>query len=283
VKTYPECIPCILRATLGGARLAGAPDEEAWAVVAEGARITADWDRTLPPILLGAEIGRLLRTRVGQTDPYLGEKRAANTAALGHYARWKEEVARAPDPLFHALRLAAAGNALDLGFYAGVDPHHDVDCALQGFARSDYGAFRDALDRSREVLFLADNAGEIVLDRILIEELVARGKNVTVAVRGAPTLNDVTTDDAESVGLNAIAEIITTGSDVPGVSLAACSTSFRTRFRNAGLVLSKGMGNFEGLSQELAPLFFLFQAKCQPVAREADVAVGGLVLLRGRG
>jgi uncharacterized protein with ATP-grasp and redox domains len=283
VKTYPECIPCILRATLGGARLAGASDEEAWAVVAEGARITADWDRTLPPILLGAEIGRLLRTRVGQTDPYRGEKRAANTAALGHYARWKEEVARAPDPLFHALRLAAAGNALDLGFYAGVDPHHDVDCALQDFARSDYGAFRDALDRSREVLFLADNAGEIVLDRILIEELVARGKNVTVAVRGGPTLNDATTDDAHAVGLDEVAEVITTGSDLPGVSLPASSPQFRTRFRSAELILSKGMGNFEGLSGEQAPLYFLLQAKCPPVAQETGVEVGRLIFLRGPG
>lgn len=122
-----------------------------------------------------------------------------------------------------------------------------------------------------------------MLDRILIEEVLRRGKRVTVAVRGAPTLNDAATDDASETGLDRLAEIITTGADVPGTSLAACSPQFRARFRDAGLVLSKGMGNFEGLSEEPAPLFFLLQAKCAPVAQEIGVAVGALVLLAGRG
>jgi len=266
MTTYPDCIPCILRATLGGARLASAADGAAWEVTAGGARLAASWDRSQPPILLGAEVGRLLRRTVGIADPYLAEKRAANAAALACYARWKGEVARAPDPLLHALRLAAAGNSLDLGLHARLDGTEVDAAAALPFARSDYDALCAELDRTPDVLYLADNAGEIVLDRILIENLVATGKEVTVAVRGGPTLNDVTRDDADAVGLNAIAEIITTGSDVPGVYLDACSRSFRARFRNAGLILSKGMGNFEGLSEESAPLFFLFQAKCRPVA-----------------
>jgi len=283
VRTYPDCISCILRATLGGARLGGASDELAWAIGAEGARIAAGWDRSLPPILLGAEIGRVLRQGLGQTDPYREAKRAANAAALTRYPHWRSEVARAPDPLLHALRLAAAGNSLDLGVHTAVDSHLDVDLAPPGFAVSDDEAFRATLDRSRQILFLADNAGEIVLDRILIEEFVARGKRVTVAVRGGPTLNDVTTDDAQQVGLNGIVEILTTGSDVPGVFLAETSAPFQDRFRDAELILSKGMGNFEGLSKEPAPLFFLLQAKCGPVAREIGVDLGSLVLLRGRG
>ena len=283
MRTYPDCLPCILRATLGGARLGGASEELAWAIEAEGARIAAGWDRSLPPILLGAEIGRVLRERLRQTDPYREAKRTANAAALTRYLQWKSEVTRAPDPLYHALRFAGAGNSLDLGVHAAVDSHLDVDRAPLGFAVSDFEAFRAALDRSREVLVLADNAGEIVLDRILVEELVARGKRVTVAVRGAPTLNDVTTDDAQEVGLDSIAEVITTGSDVPGVFLPETSAQFRHRFRNAELILSKGMGNFEGLSEEPAPLFFLLQAKCAPVAHEIGVDVGSLVLLRGRG
>lgn len=283
MKTYPECIPCILRATLGGARLGRASDEVAWAIVARGAQIATGWDRSQPPILLGAAVGRVLRRGLGVADPYLGEKRAANAAALLRYPDWKRDVARSPDPLFHALRLAAAGNSLDLGLHPQVDAQRDVDRAPEDFARSDYGAFRAALDGTEDVLLIADNAGEIVLDRILVEELRARGKRVAVAVRASPTLNDATIEDAQAVGLDEVAELITTGSDVPGAFLSAASPEFRTQFRKAGLVLAKGMGNFEGLSEVEAPIFFLLQAKCLPVATETGVRVGELVFLRGRG
>lgn len=284
MRTYPECIPCILRASLGGARLAGASDEATWAILAEAAGIAARWDRRLPPILLGAEIGRLLRQKTGVADPYQEEKRAANAVGLAHYPDWACEVARAFDPLLHALRLAAAGNSLDLGIHASVDVTQSLaEAGTRPFGHNDYDAFRKRLEKVQGVLYLTDNAGEIVLDRILIEEILRRGKQVTVAVRGGPTLNDATADDAAEAGLDGIAEIITTGSDVPGTSLAACSPQFHARFRDAGLILSKGMGNFEGLSEEEAPLFFLLQAKCAPVAQETGVEVGALVLLAGRG
>lgn len=281
MRTYPECIPCILRATLGGARRAGASDEAAWRIATEGARIAAGWDCSLPPILLGAEVGRLLRRTLGVADPYRAEKRAANAAALARYGMWREEIARAPDPLLHGLRLAAAANSLDLGWRAELDGTEVDAASALPLARNDYRALCRALARGRDLLYLADNAGEIVLDRILIEELVARGLQVTVAVRGAPTLNDATADDARAVGLDETAEIITTGSDVPGVFLPATSPEFQARFRRARLVLAKGMGNFEGLSAERAPVFFLLQAKCAPVARETGVGIGDLALLRG--
>ncbi len=282
MRTYPNCIPCILRATLGGARLGGAGENEAWEVVAAGARIAADWDRSKPPILLGAQVGRVLRKRLGR-DPYQEAKREANVRALARYNQWKAEVARAPDPLFHALRLAAAGNALDLGVHPEDDPGRTLESPSGEFARLDYAEFRSALAGALNVLYLTDNAGEIVLDRVLIEVLIEHGTTVTVAVRGSPTLNDVTMEDAQQVGLTAVAEVITTGSDVPGVYLDACSPAFRSRFQRAEIILSKGMGNFEGLSEEEAPLFFLFQAKCRPVAQEAGVRVGDLALLRRRG
>ncbi len=275
MRTYPDCIPCILRATLGGARLGGGTDEEAWEVVAAGARIAAGWDRRKPPILLGAAVGRVLRDKLGR-DPYQDFKREVNALALARYGQWKAEVTRAPDPLLHALQLAAAGNALDLGAHPAADPGQPVGGE---FARLDYPQFRAALERARTVLYLADNAGEIVLDRILVEELLARGKGVTVAVRGGPTLNDATLDDAREVGLTEVVQVLTTGSDVPGVFLPEASAEFRAAFKAADLVLAKGMGNFEGLSQERGPLFFLLQAKCRPVAEEVGVSQGSLVLL----
>lgn len=278
MRTYPDCIPCILRATLGGARLGGATDAEAWEVVAAGAGVAAGWDPRKPPILLGAAVGRVLRERLGR-DPYRDAKREANALALARYSGWKAEVARASDPLLHALRLAAAGNALDLGVHPAADPRRPVNGE---FAELDYAELQAALAEARTVLYLVDNAGEIVLDRILVEELLARGKEVTVAVRGSPTLNDATLEDAREVGLSGIAEVLTTGSDVPGVFLPEASAEFRARFGKADLVLAKGMGNFEGLTEVRRPVFFLLQAKCRPVAEEVGVPLGSLVLL-GRG
>ncbi|MFH1609966.1 MAG: ARMT1-like domain-containing protein [Candidatus Bipolaricaulota bacterium] len=274
----------MIRSSLRAVRLAGGGDEAAWPILAEAAEIASRWDRSLPPILLGAEVGRLLRQKLGVADPYQAEKRVANAAALAHYPDWVREAARAPDPLLHALRLAAAGNSLDLGIHARLDVAKSLgEATTLPFSRCDYDVFRKRLGEARDVLYLADNAGEIVLDRILIEEILRHGVQVTVAVRGGPTLNDATADDAAETGLDRIAEVITTGSDVPGTSLAACSPEFRVRFRGAGLILSKGMGNFEGLAEEPAPLFFLLQAKCGPVAQETGVEIGGLVLLAGRG
>ena len=115
-------------------------------------------------------------------------------------------------------------------------------------------------------------------DKLLIEQLVARGKTVTFVTRGAPIINDVTADDAHYVGLDEVATVITNGSDAPGTRLDDCSPEFRTAFQAAGLIISKGQGNFEGLSAVAAPIFFLFKAKCPVIAREAGVALGTVVL-----
>lgn len=283
MRTYPECIPCILRASAGAGRLSGAADEKIWLALAEAAALCARWDMEAPPLALGAEVARVVRRRLGQGDPFWKAKREGNAAVLRLYPELKRQVQSAPDPLFEALRVSAAGNALDLGVYGEIEAEAALAQALaRPLGRWDYQRFQEFLGTANHVLFLADNAGEIVVDRILIEELLARGKRVTVAVRGGPILNDVTLGDLAEVEIPEGVEVITTGCDIPGVLLSWCSAEFGERFRRAELILSKGMGNFEGLSNEAGPIFFLFQAKCYPVAKEAGVNLGDLVLLGPR-
>lgn len=284
MRTYPECIPCILRASLTAGRLSGKGDEELWSALQEVARVCAAWAREKPPIALGAEVAAVLKRKLGEGDPFWEAKKEGNAAVLRLYPALKERVRSAEDPLFEALRLSAAGNALDLGVRPEVRVEEDLFVALsQPFGRWDYGLFKKYLKGAGKVLYLADNAGEIVVDRILIEELLAFGKKVTLAVRGGPILNDVTFADLAAVGIPEEVEIISTGSDLPGVFLPLCSADFLAHFRGADLILSKGMGNFEGLHGQQVPIFFLFQAKCYPVAKEAGVEVGSLVLLGPRG
>lgn len=280
MRTYPECIPCILQASLNAGRLAGAEEEKLWSALAAAAEVCARWDRGEPPIALGAAVARLLREKLGEGDPFRQAKRESNARVLALYPDLRARVRAASDPLDEALHIAAAANALDLGIYREIDFLKTLEAALvRPRGRWDLPQFQEHLARSRKILYLADNAGEIVADLLVIEELLRLGKEVTLAVRGGPILNDVTMADLEGIGLPAEVEVITTGSDLPGVFLPFCSPNFRARFAQAELVVSKGMGNFEGLSREKGPIFFLLQAKCPPVAQETGAKVGELVLL----
>jgi len=140
-----------------------------------------------------------------------------------------------------------------------------------------YGLFKERLNAVEWVLYLGDNAGEIVLDKLLIEELVRQGKRVSFVVRSEPILNDVTVEDASYVGLHALAAVMESGAEGPGTTLSHCSERFRATFLSAPLILSKGQGNFEGLSEVRAPLFFLFKVKCPVVAREVQATLGEVV------
>lgn len=280
MRTYPECVPCILGASLRAGRLAGAEEGKLWQALQEAATMCAQARAEDPPLALGAAVATALCRTLGEGDPFEPAKRKGNTELLALYPDLKARVRAAPDPLWEGLHLAAAANALDLGVQGDTNFLSLLRRALTApFTRWDFQGFATAFAQSRSVLYLADNAGEIVVDRILMEEFLERGKRVTLAVRGGPILNDVTLSDLAEVGLPPEVEVITTGAHVPGVFLPLCSPEFRTRLSQAELVVSKGMGNFEGLSQERGPIFFLLQAKCAPVAQEVGVKVGELVLI----
>ena len=126
------------------------------------------------------------------------------------------------------------------------------------------------------ILYLCDNAGEILFDKLLIEQL-PYGK-VTVSVRGFPVINDATMIDAEAAGLTALVEVIDNGSDAPGTLLEDCRRDFQERFKQADLVIAKGQGNYESLSEVRKEIFFLLNVKCQVIARKLGYHIGDLVL-----
>lgn len=233
------------------------------------------------PIEVSPEIQAIVRKIIGVADPFSEVKHQANREALALLPRLRDEVSRASDPLELALALAAGGNIADLGASATFDLAQVESALNEQWGRFDYDLFQARLAKAKSVLILADNAGEIAFDRILVQELLRLGKRVTVAVRGEPTLNDATLADAREVGLTDLVPVITTGSNLPGVLLARSSPEFQEHFRRADLVIAKGMGNFEGLSEEAGVIAFLLVAKCDPVARELGVEVGKLVLKIG--
>jgi len=207
--------------------------------------------------VMGQRIHRLLRKIVGMEDPYRDVKDHQNRMALALLPELKTRIEAATDPLIMALRLAIAGNVIDLGVYGNVtefDVRESVSQALAEPFVGEQSGFRNAVAEAQRILYLADNAGEIAFDRLLIEQIAPA--RVTVAVRGGPVINDATMADARAVGLHEIVEVIDSGSDAPGTLLDDCSLAFKRRFAEADLILAKGQGNFETLSDEPGKSFF---------------------------
>jgi hypothetical protein len=240
-------------------------------------------DLRLPPPVMAQRLHRFLREITGVADPYASAKTRDNALALSLMPELRQRLAVSPDPLLLAVRLAIAGNLIDLG------PKHDLSAeeilrsirqVLDEPFSGDLETFRQAADNAGDILYLADNAGEIVLDRLLVEALGPA--RVTVAVRGAPVINDATIDDARAAGLHEIVRVISNGSDAPGTVLEECDAEFRKRFAQADLVISKGQGNFETLSAAPRDICFLFKVKCPVISANVGLPLGTQALLWSR-
>jgi hypothetical protein len=284
MNTQLDCIPCFLRQTLEAARQVTGDALVQEQLVRDVLRMTAELDFRQSPPLVGQAIRRRLRELTGVKDPYQAAKSRFNRLAMDALPVLAASVRRAPDPLLAAAKLAIAANAIDMGVAAALSDA-DILEALHGSAgalfRGDEEDFRKAVAGATDILYLADNAGEIAVDRLLVEQIGP--KRVTLAVRGAPVLNDATLADAHEVGMHELVEVIDNGSDGAGTILSDCSPSFQERFNRADLVIAKGQGNFETLSDVERNIFFLFKVKCPVLSRHVGLPLGTHALLRQSG
>lgn len=232
-----------------------------------------DYNSEAVPSVIGAERGRVIARMTGCKDPYRELKKEANQQALELLPGLKKLVEDAPeDERFRvACLISCLGNVID---YDVPGNNSDLDDALEflddGFYMDDTDEFKAMIKPGSDLLFFTDNAGEIVLDTLVVEELKRLGAHVTVAVKGGPSLNDALLDDAEMAGMMKIAdEVITTGTDAIGIRLDESPQSFIDRYQNADLIVAKGMANWETLTETPAPcsLMYIFRTKCEPVAR----------------
>ena len=281
MQTALECIPCFARQALEAARFVTDDAEVHERLLRNVLRATADMNLSQCPPVLARQIHRALRSMTGVADPYRAAKDRFNRMALDMLPEMEAMVAGAADPFALALRLSIAGNVIDLGVNGGIMEEEIRRCirnALHEPFAGDVDALRQLVEGAQRILYLADNAGEIVFDRLLIEQLPA--DRMTLAVRGGPILNDATMEDARAAGLCELVEVIGNGSDVPGTILDDCSGAFRQCFAEADLVIAKGQGNFETLSDEPCNIFFLFKAKCPVIAGHVGLPLGTHVLTR---
>ena len=277
-------MPCFIRQALDAARLVTDDHKIHEKVLREVLHLTSEMDLHQSPPAMGQKIHRLIRDLTGSDDPYREIKNRFNKLALQLYPDLKQTILSDPDPLETATRFALAGNIIDFGVNSHLTEAHVKQALEEASAvKLDKAAlheFRKALTNANDILYLADNAGEIVFDRMLVEQLPE--EKITFVVKARPVINDATIEDARIAGLTDMVTVIDNGSDAPGTILQNCSDDFRRRFDTADLVIAKGQGNYETLSDVDKDVFFILKAKCPVIARHLGCEIGSMVLVKNK-
>jgi len=288
MKTYIECIPCFIRQAIEASQKAGLSEKETKKIIVKSAKIIAKTSMETPPPAIAFEINTLVNRISGIMDFYEEEKKKSNDAVLGIYNKCIKRINKSKDPLLAAVELAIAGNIIDFGIMNKIDIDKEVSKIINSeekmLKHADkkyfaYSQFAKCVEKSSTILFLGDNAGEIVFDKMLIETIKKKypRKRIIYAVKEKPILNDSLKEDAVYCGLDSYAEIISSGSVIPGTIAERCSKQFAEYLSQAGMVISKGQGNFESFVSD-KPVFYLFMAKCPVVANEIGCAQGTINL-----
>lgn len=282
MKLNIECIPCFMRQALKALKFCGTSEEIQETGLREvmQALLREEWNRTPPE--LAHIVHAIVRKYCG--DPYKNIKKKSNELALKLYPEIKSTVESSIDKLRTAVKVSIAGNIVDFG---AIDKDSVEEFNLMNFVREvvkseldidDYGLFRQKLEESKSLLYFADNAGEIVFDRILIETMLSvRKLKVMFVVKAGPIINDATLEDAKQVGLDEIVSeyrFISNGE----VGVERNSPEVGRWIEEHDLTVSKGQGNYEGLS-EFSGIFYMLMVKCPVIARHIGVKVGSKVLL----
>lgn len=276
MKTYLDCFPCFIDQALRTGRIATDDEKIIKKLLDSIGDMFKNINLECSPPEIGEGIYKKISEITGVYDPYKHIKQSNINEALSLYPELKEFVNNSDNRLLAAIRIAIAGNLIDFGAGNKFNIIKDFqDILNQNFAVMDFDAFANHLEKAESILYLGDNAGESVFDKILIEEL---GKPVTYVVRDIPVINDVTFEDAISSGLDEVAEIISSGSAAPAIILRLCNDKFLEKYYNSDMIISKGQGNYEGLSNADKPIFFLLKAKCHVIANDLNVNVNDIIL-----
>lgn len=288
MKTELICLPCFHRQIERTLGYAGVNGDAGSRIRRKAGQILEEASLDQAPARISTLIHRLIREVTG-LDPYKQVKDTYTRVALGKLPALRRMAAESPSPhtgapdvLEGSVRAAIAGNVIDFGIYEQFDLDRSIEESFRlPLSHADYLAFAAAVEKSKTILYLCDNAGEIVFDRVLLETLQDRGKNVTAVVKGAPVINDATRADAAAAGLaDSAMRVIDNGNDGIGTLLELCSEEFMSAYRSADLIISKGQANYETLAGERDKrTFFLFKVKCPVVAQGLEREDGDIVLM----
>ncbi len=273
-----DCLPCLFRQALEAARMATDDEELIKEILNDYAELVPEIDSSYVAPGIVNKMHDKIKRKTGVEDIYYDFKKKHVELALELYPEVEDMVKKSADSLKAALVMAATGNSIDAGVSLEIDVNNSIKAAIEdGFTYSDFDLFKERLERSKEVLIIGDNSGEAVFDRLLMKRLAEYDVNITYAVRDVPILNDITLKEARELKLDEVSNLISSGCHAPGMLMEQASDEFLKVFNNADIIISKGQGNYEGLSNVESQIFFLLKAKCSLIARLLEVEEGSLV------
>jgi len=282
MKLNLDCIPCFQRQALQAVRFISDDEKLHERVLREVAKklLESNWDSTPPE--LAHQIHSIVKRITNENDPYKKVKRESNDLVLKMYPELEQKVNKSRDPLRTAVRLAIAGNIIDFGVPQEFNLEETIREVLKKkFAIDDYKKLKEKLKDAETLLFFVDNAGEIGLDKLLVETFLEAKKleKIDFVVKGGPIINDATLEDAVYMGLDGLpnSEFLTISNGEVGTGPARSSQTVKRWIREHDLVISKGQGNYEGLSEHNG-LFFMLMVKCPIIASDLGVEVGDIIL-----
>jgi uncharacterized protein with ATP-grasp and redox domains len=285
MKVHYECAACFLRQTREALDLATNNETLKMEVTEKVIKIVSEnFHKGAVSNVIGTEVHRTIKEETGNQDPYSREREISNDIALDFLPQ-VEKILGEGATLKTYIKIAIAGNVIDFGAL-GLDM--DMESLIVQTMKKDptldsTEELEDALISSNNVLYLADNIGEIVFDKFLIEKIKEYNVDVTVALKEKPILNDACIDDALNIGLDEVAKLISTGTDSIGIIEEDVSAKFMELFNKSDMVIAKGLGNYEGLGEmdlKDKPVFCLLNAKCKPVSRDIGVELGDNIILK---
>ncbi|MDD3437307.1 MAG: ARMT1-like domain-containing protein [Candidatus Gastranaerophilales bacterium] len=275
----PDCIACSIKGTLNLFKKGLLDSKYQEEVLRKILEYYSKVDYNQLTISAGKQVKKIICEVTGIIDPYKPLKDEYNKKAIEYCKKYENIIKNDPNSFDKAMRLAIAGNIIDFG------PTHDFDVDKKieevfktNFPIDDSAELSGKIKKAKSILYLGDNTGEIVFDKLFLE--VINHTDVTFVVRHRPVLNDATMEDALFVGLDKIvSKVITNGDNAPGTLLDCVSQEFLDYFNSADLIISKGQGNFEGLSHiKDKNIFFLLTVKCQLIADEIGVNEGDCIV-----
>ncbi|MEA3506519.1 MAG: damage-control phosphatase ARMT1 family protein [Elusimicrobiota bacterium] len=284
MKTYIDCFPCFMNQALVASRISSPEEKVHVKIMTRVMDMLRNMSFDTPPPSIARNMYKIIREETGNLDPYREIKLKDNREMMNIFPYLENVIENHGDSLKQACKLAIAGNQIDSGTGKRKETHDhkDIEEILNKTPVIDhFDAMKEGFLKSKSILYIGDNSGEIVLDRLFIEQIVRDFPklNLIYAVRGQPVINDVTMTDAEFAGITDFCEVIDNGDSSPGTDLRYCSDKFKNYFNDADMVIAKGQGNYETLSGvKKENLYFLLMAKCHVIASHLECETGSTVI-----
>ena len=285
MKISYECGPCFLRQAKEAMDLS--TDDEMLKLEIMGdifEFLSNNFNKNTNSNKTGSIMHNMIKQKTGCEDPYFKEKIEGNEIAL-KYLPDVEKIVQQDPSLENYVKIAIIGNILDFGAFTLDDDIEGVikDSLNKDLTVKDIDEFENSLKSHDKVLYLVDNTGEIVFDKLLLAKIKEYDLNITIAVKSEPILNDACMKEALDAGLDEFGEIVEIGAGTVGYVDSEISDEFREIFNSHEFIISKGMGNYEGLTEiDLSDkeIYFLLCAKCNTISRDIGVNLHDMLLFK---